>query len=121
MRTSAINESTGGKFSNTPMSGKTSVNSKDGSGLTKSKPTGMNVLSMTINNKKTFPKWKSIILRFHYVKKQFQIEFETDKEALGFEEQSKEKTRIEINFTDVIYFNVLSNEGQIVIECHGKG
>ena len=67
------------QFGNNPMSGKTSANSKESSNnFSKSKPTGMSVQSMTINQKKILSKWKNILLKFHYVKKQFYIELESE-------------------------------------------
>lgn len=128
---------------NQAISGKASTNSKDSLGvngsLSKAKPTGIPVISMTINAKKISTKWKYYILKFHYVKKLIYIEFESEKTAGELMDKSeksmdnetvnsnaesskggKEKARIDLNFSDVSYFNVQSEDCYLQIETFGK-
>lgn len=58
--------------------GKTSANSKESGGPSKSKPTSMNVSTMSIWGKPFLPKWKNIILKFNYSQSKFHIELDSD-------------------------------------------
>ena len=94
---------------------------------------------MTINGKKINQKWKNNTLKFYYLKKLIYIEFESEKteKDLGDKSEksmdnetvnsnaesaknSKEKARIDLNFSDVSFFNVQSEECCLLIETSAK-